>query len=155
MGMRMIDPNIIKLNSPNEVYKRGNDLFMNENVGRIEIKNQEGGVSAIRAKVKGSKNKIYCAEAVVEFSPQEEKILDYHCECEAYKVYPGMCKHLVAHTPDKTGYDPAVHSNLPNSSVPCHLAFLPALLLNVQAYLRLDMYYRTSHLILCCQIVLP
>lgn len=96
MGMRMIDPNIIKLNSPNEVYKRGNDLFMNENVGRIEIKNQEGGVSAIRAKVKGSKNKIYCAEAVVEFSPQEEKILDYHCECEAYKVYPGMCKHLVA-----------------------------------------------------------
>ena len=94
--MRMIDPNVIKLNSPDVVYKRGNDLFMNENVGRIEIKNHEAGVSVIRAKVRGSKGKIYCAEAEVEFSLQGEKILDYHCECEANKVYPGLCKHLVA-----------------------------------------------------------
>lgn len=95
--MKKINTDLIKENvNGKRVYQRGNGLFMDECVGRIEVSHQGDHVYSIGAKVKGSTGEIYHTETTVEFDPEKEKILEYSCTCEAYAKYPGMCKHLVA-----------------------------------------------------------
>ncbi len=95
--MRIIHPDLIsKYTASRQVYERANELFMNENVGRIEMTKQADRTYSIRAKVRGSTGKIYQTEAVVAFLHMGELIKEHRCDCAAHAQYPGMCKHVTA-----------------------------------------------------------
>lgn len=95
--MRMINPALIKKRATNDgVFERGNNLFMDENVGRIEVIHQADGTEKLRAKVLGSTGGLYSTEALVAFLHQGELIKEYRCSCKAHEKYSGMCKHVVA-----------------------------------------------------------
>ena len=95
--MKIINPSLIKEKATNAaVYERGNNLFMDERVGRIEIAFRGQKTYEIAAKVRGSTGSTYYAQATVAFFFQGELIKDYTCDCAACAKYPGMCKHIVA-----------------------------------------------------------
>ncbi|MDE7310648.1 MAG: DEAD/DEAH box helicase [Eubacterium sp.] len=95
--MKLINPSLIKSKaSSSAVYERGNSLFMDERVRRIEMTAKAPKTYEISAKVRGSSGKTYNTQATVAFLHQGELIKDYACECQAYQKYAGMCKHIVA-----------------------------------------------------------
>lgn len=95
--MNIINPNLIKTKVPNlGVYERGDDLFMKENVRRIEITVVAPKNYKITANVLGSTGRVYHTKAIVAFLHQGVLIKDTGCDCEARRQYSGMCKHIVA-----------------------------------------------------------
>ena len=80
--MKIINPSLIKEKATNAaVYERGNNLFMDERVGRIEIAFRGQKTYEIAAKVRGSTGSTYYAQATVAFFFQGELIKDYTCDC--------------------------------------------------------------------------
>ena len=70
--MKIINPSLIKEKATNAaVYERGNNLFMDERVGRIEIAFRGQKTYEIAAKVRGSTGSTYYAQATVAFFFQE------------------------------------------------------------------------------------
>ncbi len=95
--MRMINPYLIKeYLQDEETYNLGNELFMNESVGRIELVNYVMGATGIRARVQGSTGNLYQTELVVVFTRDREQILKYNCDCNSFHKNSCACKHLVA-----------------------------------------------------------
>lgn len=95
--MKIINPFLIKqCITDSGVYNRGNSLFMDEGVRRIELKGLKNGNYEILAKVRGSSGFSYNTSVIVDFSGRDASIQDYQCECRAFAQYPGMCKHIVA-----------------------------------------------------------
>lgn len=95
--MRMINPELIKSKSAdNATFERGNDLFVDESTGRLDIQRLTSRSYQVSSTVKGSREARYNTKATVVFLSKEELIKDYSCGCMAFEPHSGLCKHLVA-----------------------------------------------------------
>ncbi len=72
------------------VFTRGLRYFKTNHVVAAKYK-ESGDTWKLEAHVKGEYD--YSVEVVID---SEGKIKDYHCQCEAYATYDGLCKHCVA-----------------------------------------------------------
>jgi len=95
--MKMINAELIKRKSASlAAYERGNDLFVDESTGRLDIQRLTSRSYQVSSTVKGSREARYNTKATVVFLPKEELIKDYSCGCMAFEPHSGLCKHLVA-----------------------------------------------------------
>ena len=95
--MKMINAELIKRKSASlAAYERGNDLFVDECAGRLDIQRLTRRSYKVGASVKGSNGTHYSVQATVVYLAKEELIKDYSCGCMAFGQQEGLCRHLVA-----------------------------------------------------------
>ena len=76
--MRMINPELIKSKSAdNATFERGNDLFVDESTGRLDIQRLTSRSYQVSSTVKASREARYNTKATVVFLSKEELIKDY------------------------------------------------------------------------------
>ena len=103
----MISKESIQSMTDTGTYVRGRNLYKEDDFQVFEVF-EDGPYDEIYANVKGSGGKRYIVNVTVDLRLDE--IVDFQCECAAYKSYAGLCKHCVAaalkyqneHTQQKT-----------------------------------------------------
>lgn len=97
--MKTLDNKAIQNCASNKnVYDRGYNLFCEDAVKKIKIKDQKNGTFILEGEIRGSMGNAYHAKAVIApwAKDREDTILGYTCECPANENYPGACKHVAA-----------------------------------------------------------
>ena len=86
----------IKENTKPVTFRKGKAIYLDGGVGELLIdRDEEQGIVYINGTVEGQSVSEYQVSVDLdEFRNYEPTA--YHCECEAYRNYPGFCKHLVA-----------------------------------------------------------
>lgn len=86
----------IKKNTAGKTFQKGKQLFENGGVESLEIdRNAETGMVYLTGVVAGNVESAY--EVSVDLDEKRNfESTDSHCTCEAYRSYPGFCKHIVA-----------------------------------------------------------
>lgn len=88
----MIKIQAIRSAASSPAYTRGNQIYKNGKVHPHKLEENADYVQA-EAVVEGSTGKEYQVELV--YDQKKEKFERYWCACEAYQIYPGLCKHCV------------------------------------------------------------
>ncbi len=97
--MKTLDNKAIQNCASNKnVYDRGYNLFCEDAVKKIKIKDQKNGTFILEGEIRGSMGNAYHAKAVIApwAKDREDTILGFTCECPANENYPGACKHVAA-----------------------------------------------------------
>ena len=86
----------IRQNCEANTFRRGKNLYMNGDVEEIIIdRDLDNGIVYLNGKVLGKEEPFY--EVSVDLDEfRNYEATSYRCQCEAYRTYPGFCKHLVA-----------------------------------------------------------
>lgn len=89
----MINEAIIRSECNSFTYTRGLEIFKAGYVDGLEIE-EEQDFDFVTASVKGSGMNLYQVYAKYDLNNDD---IDYvNCECPAYEIYSGICKHCVA-----------------------------------------------------------
>ena len=86
----------IRQNCEANTFRRGKNLYKNGDVEEIIIdRDLDNGIVYLNGKVLGKEEPFY--EVSVDLDEfRNYEATSYRCQCEAYRTYPGFCKHLVA-----------------------------------------------------------
>ena len=86
---------IKKLCGSERTFQKGKQLHIYGGVLDMTVDYMEDiKVMAVDGAVEGSYDNSY--NVWLEYSPDNNQIVSYECECAAYEAYPGMCKHCAA-----------------------------------------------------------
>ena len=91
-----LEKRIIQDNCNRATFRKGQDLEENRKVLNCDWdRNEEQGVLYLSGKVIGNERPFY--EPTLELDEKHNyEIMSSHCQCDAYKNIPGLCKHQVA-----------------------------------------------------------
>lgn len=86
----------IKSNATAAAFRKGKALFLDGGVQELVLdRDVENGITYLNGKVAG--NEVPSYEVSVDLDEKREfEATSSRCQCEAYRSYPGFCKHLVA-----------------------------------------------------------
>lgn len=91
----MTQSDILKLCSNSNVFYRGQSIYKAERFTDVEEEfDPETQVVSLYTVADGSYGEEY--QVTIDYDLEEDRIIDYECECPAYATYPGMCKHCAA-----------------------------------------------------------
>ena len=86
----------IKSNATAAAFRKGKTLYLDGGVQEFLLdRDVENGITYLNGKVEGNIVPFY--EVSVDLDEKRDfEAADSRCQCEAYRSYPGFCKHLVA-----------------------------------------------------------
>lgn len=86
----------IKKNATGAAFKKGKNLYFEGGVVECIIdRDQEKRILYLNGKVKGNEVPMY--EVSMDFDEgRDYEVIESRCQCQAYRTYPGHCKHMVA-----------------------------------------------------------
>lgn len=86
----------IRSNATTAAFRKGKALYLDGGVQEFLLeRDEENGITYLNGKVEGNIVPFYEVSADLD-EKREFEATDCRCQCEAYRSYPGFCKHLVA-----------------------------------------------------------